>query len=348
MKNLQTIFDKKQDSPFIILEAGINHNGSIEKCFKLIDAAKDVGAHAIKFQTYKAEELILDKSLQFSYHSQGAAVTESMQEMFKRFELTSEEWFKIKTYCDQVGINFFSSPQNYSDAKFLEKLGVDGFKIGSDDFVNHLLLDQISTLKKPMILSIGMCEEQEIHDTMALLSGKNIDVALMVCTSEYPAKEASLNLRRVQALKKQYKDINVGFSDHSVNSVGAIAAMALGATFFEKHFTLDKSLPGPDHWFSEDTESAKKWIDDINSCFSALGSGQFEPSKHEMNMRFLARRSLHLGDTSLKKGAVLTKDSLVSFRPGDGILGSQYKSILGKVATRDISAYQKLNFDDFK
>ena len=269
--------------PYIIAEVGINHNGNLKTALEMIEVAKNSGADAVKFQTFKATEFCGDPEQQFSYFSAGKEVTESMISMFKRMELKGHDWFKIKEYADKLGIEFFSTPQNYSDLEVLMPLGIQVIKIGSDDLTNLPLIRKYATSGLPIILSSGMSNLGEIYagiDAAGWYQGKQ--VAVLICTSLYPTPPTAVNILRVSTLRAAFPNLVVGFSDHSQGNEAAIMSTALGARIFEKHFTLSHDEQGPDHWFSASPEELTSWIKSIRESFTLLGSGQLIPSPLEL------------------------------------------------------------------
>lgn len=269
--------------PYIIAEVGINHNGSLSTALEMIDVAKSSGADAVKFQTFKAEEFCGDPEQQFTYLSAGKEVTESMLTMFKRMELQSEDWLKIKEYADKLGIEFFSTPQNYSDLELLLPLGIQVIKVGSDDLTNLPLIRRYATSGLPIILSSGMSNLGEIYAGIEAAGWyQGNQVAVLVCTSLYPTPSTDVNILRVSTLRAAFPNLVVGFSDHSQSNAAAIMATALGARIFEKHFTLRHDAEGPDHWFSTSPEELKSWVKSIRESFTLLGSGELIPSPLEL------------------------------------------------------------------
>ena len=244
--------------PFVVGEAGINHNGEINKALEMIEVAKKTGLNAIKFQTFKASEFIVDTTQTYTYKSQGKEITESMFEMFERCEFSKEEWHKIKRKCDQEKILFLSTPQNYSDLELLLDLDIKAIKVGSDDLTNLPLLKKFASTNLPIILSSGMStldEVSEALDTVGFFSG--YPTILLITTSQYPTPPDDVNLMKFHTLSKKFPDLILGFSDHTIGPIASSLACVLGAVFFEKHFTLDCNLQGPDHWFSANPEQLK-------------------------------------------------------------------------------------------
>lgn len=333
---------------YCIAEVGINHNGDLEIAKRMIDAAKDAGADAVKFQTFKAEEFCGDQDQTFTYQSQGKQVTESMLEMFRRYEFPPETWHEIKAYCGAVGITFFSTPQNPSDLELLLAIGVPALKIGSDDFTNLPLIRSYIETKLPLILSCGMSDLAEVHQALEAATWFNdYPVALMLCTSQYPTPPADVNIAKLTTLQNAFPGLLVGFSDHTQGALAAALAVSRGARIFEKHFTLNKDMPGPDHWFSETPEGLAQWINHIKTADVLLGSPLVRPTKAEQGMRLIARRSVvALRDIAL--GETLSSANTGLRRPGGGLPPDMISNVLGLTSTRNISKGERLTLGDMK
>ena len=327
---------KNYGKPFIVAEVGINHNGELTKAFKMIEVAKQSGADAVKFQTFRAEEFCGDKSQMFTYQSQGKSVTESMFEMFKRYEFDYDDWFKIKQKCDDENILFLSTPQNRSDLDLLLQLDLKAIKVGSDDFTNLPLLEDYSKTKLPLIVSCGMSDLSEVHEALETIGTLNgYPTILLLCTSQYPTPPEDVNLLKLKTLASTFPDLILGFSDHTKGSLASSTAVGFGAVFFEKHFTLDNNLEGPDHWFSENPESLKDWVDAIHQSYLMMGSPEVRPTLNELEMRKLARRSIVILK-DIKKGDILTEDNIGLRRAGDGLKPSLMKQMLGSLILEDL------------
>lgn len=339
----------KDSEPFIIAEAGINHNGDMDLAKKMILAAKEAGADAVKFQTFHAEEFIQDNTTLYTYKSQGKEITEPMLKMFKRYELSILEWREIKDFCDGAEIAFLSTPQNISDLELLMDIGMDAIKVGSDDFINLPLIQRYAEEKLPLILSCGMATEEEIEQTIQCVkgAGKDIPVCILQCTSEYPTPPEDVNILKLMSLGNKYPDILFGFSDHTQGVAAAVMAIVLGARVFEKHFTLSHNLEGPDHWFSEEPDGLQKWVGSIREAYKMLGSGKIQPTRHEKEMRKLAHRSITVLKT-VHAGELLDGTNLGLRRPGTGIKPSEWSQIIGKAALHDISGGSQLKWEDIK
>ena len=283
----------KDNPPFVIAEAGINHNGDIDKAKKMVKTAKNSGVDAIKFQTFKADEFITDSSLKITYQSQGSTITESQLELFKRCELSESEFFEIKKTCDEENILFLSTPQNKSDLDVLLKIGITAIKVGSDDFTNIPLLKSYSKTNLPLLVSCGMADIQEVQETLDTIGSLDgYPTVLLLTTSEYPTIPENVNLLKFQTLSEKFPDLILGYSDHTQGSLASSLAVVFGARVLEKHFTLDNNLPGPDHWFSVNPSDLKKWNTSIQSAYKMLGTNEIKPTKNEEKMKILARRSI--------------------------------------------------------
>lgn len=338
-KDFYTRIFENLNEPFIIAEAGINHNGELDKAFDMIRLAKLTGADAVKFQTFKAEEFVGDPAMTYTYKSQGKMVTESMLEMFKRCEFSPEEWKAIKQCCDQEGIIFLSTPQNYSDLELLIDLGIPAIKVGSDDFNNLPQLEKYSQTGLPLILSCGMADMAEVYqalDKVGALDG--YPVVLLLCTSQYPTPPEDVHLLKIRTLAGAFPMVRLGFSDHTQGPLASSLAVALGARVFEKHFTLDHNLPGPDHWFSEDPNGLKKWVDSIRTAYKMLGSDIIRPTRIEEQHRKEFRR-LIVAAKNIKEGEVFDSSNLTMRRvaEGVGIPPALFGMLLGKRAWKNIN-----------
>lgn len=335
-------------TPYIVAEVGINHNGSLEQAFKMIEVAKNAGVNAVKFQTFKAEEFVNDRNQMFTYNSQGKEVTESMLEMFKRYEFSKNEWFAIKNKCDELGITFLSTPQNESDLELLMEIGIDAIKIGSDDFTNLPLLKSYSKKGLPLIVSCGMADMAEVYETLNTLNAFNGNsVILLLCTSQYPTPEKDVNLNKLKTLASAFPKITLGFSDHTQGFLASSLAVTFGARFFEKHFTLDNDLPGPDHWFSENPASLSKWSNAIKSAYNMLGDSIIRPTEEEKKMRVIARRYLIALD-DINKGENLNSTNVGLRRTGsEGLSPRFYEEVLGTKALKSIPKGQAIRMGDF-
>ncbi len=338
----------QSEAPYCIAEVGINHNGDPALAKRMIEAAKAAGADAVKFQTFKAEEFCGDPDQMFTYKSQGKSVTESMLSMFQRYEFPEETWRAIRSHCDAVGITFFSTPQNRSDLDLMLRIGVPAIKVGSDDFNNLPLLRDYAKAALPLILSCGMSDMAEVHqalDAVGWFDGRA--VALLLCTSQYPTPPEDVNLAKLTTLQQAFPGLLVGFSDHTQGPLAAALAVARGARIFEKHFTCDHDLPGPDHWFSEEPQGLTDWISTIRTADVLLGSQFVRPTGAEQQMRLIARRSV-VALRNIAPGETFDEANIGLRRPGGGLPPDLIGRIFGLVSTRDIKTGERLSLGDMR
>ena len=334
--------------PFIVAEAGVNHNGEISTALKMVTTAKKVGAHAIKFQTFKAEEFCGSPAQEFTYLSQGNEVTESMLEMFKRYEFSRSEWFQIKQKCDEEDILFMSTAQNRSDLDLLLEIGIPAVKVGSDDFTNLPLLKDYASTGLPMIVSCGMADFSDVYNALNTIGSLDgYPTVLLLCTSEYPTSAENVNLLKLKTLSDAFPQLILGFSDHSQGQLASSLAVALGACCFEKHFTLDNDLPGPDHWFSENPDGLAAWAKSINDSYKILGNPIVRPTDSEISMRTIARRSIVVLQ-NIEAGERFTPNNLGLRRPGSGLPPVWFHKVLQYSARRKLNAGKVLEVNDIK
>jgi len=320
---------------YIIAEAGVNHNGDVKLAKKMIDLAKNAGADCIKFQTFKAEEFVSDKTSIYTYRSQGKEITETQLALFKRYEFSEGEWQEIVAYCKKQGIVFATTPQNPTDLDFILSLtDLPFIKVGSDDLTTLDLLSYYAKKDIPLIISAGMASEAEIADAVATIrKAGNEKIVVLHCVSSYPAEAVEVNLKKIPIIGEKFKVI-VGFSDHTQGSTAAIGAVCFGARVIEKHFTLSHNLAGPDHWFSADISEFKDYVSRIRFIDEAIGSGKLVASAKEEKMKKIARRSI-IAKVNIKAGEEFSDANLDFKRPGTGISPRFKKYLLGKKASRD-------------
>lgn len=303
---------------FIAAEIGINHNGDMELAKQMIDAAVDGGADAVKFQNYYTEDFILDKDLTYTYISEGKEIKESQFDMFKRYELKFEQLELLKNYCDKKNVLFFSTPTSKRGIDDLIKLNVGLLKNGSDLLVNLPLIKEMAKTKIPTIISTGMALVGEIDDAVRTFEeAGGTDLMILHCTSSYPTSDKDVNLLKLESLYKTFK-YPVGFSDHTWGVEAAIGAIALGCAFVEKHFTLDKTLPGPDHRFSADPAEFKQLVDSIRKIEKMLGTSKIGPTDSEQSGRFSFRLSCAVG-RDIAIGETISEDDIIFIRPASGL-----------------------------
>ena len=270
---------------FIIAEAGVNHNGSLELAKKMIDAAEEAGADAVKFQTFKAEKVVSRYAPKAEYQKKTTTAGESQLEMIKKLELDAAAHQTLIDYCKKRNIQFLSTPFDFESIDLLNELGLDIFKIPSGEITNMPYLRKIGSLKKEIILSTGMANLGEIEDALDVLTGagtKLKDITILHCNTEYPTPMQDVNLKAMQTIKYAFPGIHVGYSDHTEGIEVSIAAVAMGATIIEKHFTLDKNMEGPDHKASLEPDELKAMVNAIRNIEKALGNGIKKPSPSEL------------------------------------------------------------------
>ncbi|MBA4291719.1 N-acetylneuraminate synthase [bacterium] len=303
---------------FIIAEAGVNHNGSLAKALELIEVAASAKADAVKFQTFRAEDLVTTTAPKADYQKRATGENQSQFEMLKSLELTMADFQMLFDHCQKHGIEFMSTPFDEKSADELESIGMTTFKIPSGELTNHPLIRHIAQKQKPVILSTGMATLEEVHQAVEVIrSVGNTQIQLLHCVSDYPADPATANLRAMQVMRERFQ-VPVGLSDHTLGIHIPIAAVAMGASCIEKHFTLDKSLPGPDHQASLNPEELHQMVKQIREVESAFGSGIKQPTDAERQTALIARRSVVLAQ-DLPAGHLLSSNDLLLRRPGTGL-----------------------------
>lgn len=319
---------------FIIAEAGVNHNGDIQLANKLIDAAKSAGADAVKFQTFKAESVVSKIAQKAEYQKRTTGTDESQLEMVKRLELSFCDFKKLKKYCEEKEILFLSTPFDFDSIDFLESLEMPIYKVPSGEITNLPYLMKIARIGKPVIMSTGMSDLDEVGSALDVLRDNGAGtITLLHCNTQYPTPFEDANIKAMLTLKERF-GVAVGYSDHTLGIEAPIAAVALGATVIEKHFTLDKNMEGPDHKASLDPHELKAMVTSIRNIEVALGDGIKRPSKSETPNKEVARKSI-VARRNIVKGEIFTEDNLTVKRPGNGISPIKWFEVLGKKATRD-------------
>ncbi len=331
---------------FIAAEVGINHNGDMDLAHRSIDAAVEAGADAVKFQNYRTEDFLSDRTLTYRYVSQGKSVTEAQFDMFKRCELSPTQLRELRDHCQRRGIVFFSTPPSVEGIHELVKLGVPLLKNGSDYLVHLPLVQAMAKTGLPTVLSTGMARRAEIEDAVsAFRSAGGRDLILLHCTSSYPTPRGDVHLRKIPALCEWFHCPS-GFSDHSEGNVAAIGAVALGACFLEKHFTLDKELPGPDHRFSADPDEFRALVEAVHTVEKNLGTAELEPAASEEAGRREFRLSC-VAARELPAGHRLQSSDIALRRPGSGFLPKDADRLLDCVLSRPIPAGHVFSAEDF-
>jgi N,N'-diacetyllegionaminate synthase len=316
---------------FIIAEAGVNHNGDINLAKKLIDVAKETGADAVKFQTYKAEELVTRNAEKARYQMETTSRNESQYDMIKRLELSEKDFEDLFAYAQEKGIIFLSTPFDKGSVDLLNKLGVPAFKVGSGEITCFPLLKYIAKKEKPILLSTGMATLKEVEEALKVIQqGRMEDIILLHCVSSYPSKIEDMNLRAMVSLREAFQ-LPVGLSDHSLGITVPIAAVALGACVIEKHFTLDKKLPGPDHRASLEPGELRQMVTAIRDLEKAMGDGIKRPTRDEEETKKAARRSI-VARVDIPQGTIITKEMLALKRPGTGLEPKHLGEIIERAA----------------
>ena len=323
-------------SVFIIAEAGVNHNGSIELAYKLIDAAIESGANAVKFQTFQAENFVIRDTEKAEYQKQNDNSNESQFDMLKKLELSVDDHKNLIDYCNIKGITFLSSPFDIESINLLIELNLKIFKIPSGEITNLPYLRHIGSFNKEVILSTGMSNLKEIGEALKILINAGTSkekITVLHANTMYPTPMKDVNLMAMQTIRDKF-DVSVGYSDHTLGIEVDIAAVALGATVIEKHFTLDKNMDGPDHVASLDASELKSMVAAIRNIELALGSKVKDLTDSEKPNIEIARKSI-VAKTKIKKSEVFSNENLTTKRPGSGISPMKWDSIIGKFAKRD-------------
>ncbi|MFX0052026.1 MAG: N-acetylneuraminate synthase [Candidatus Hermodarchaeota archaeon] len=328
---------------FIIAEAGVNHNGDVRLAKKLVDAAKDAGSDAVKFQAFKTERVVTRYAEKAEYQKETTGPNKSQYTLIKRLELKNEEIRELYNHAKKNNILFLSSAFDKESVNLLDNLGVPAFKVPSGEITNFPLLRHIAEKKKPIILSTGMSTIGEIEEALEVIREKGVeDIVLLHCVTSYPAKIEDINLRVIEMLRHKFK-LPTGFSDHTLGITTPIAAAALGAALIEKHFTLDKTLPGPDHRASLEPHELKEMIRAIRTVEKTLGDGIKRLTEDEEHIKKVVRRSI-VAKVEIPKGTVITEKMLDFKRPGIGIEPKYLNGVIGKKAKRDIKPDELVTF----
>jgi len=321
-------------SVFIIAEAGVNHNGSLKLAKKLVDVAKEAGVDCVKFQTFISKNIVSKNAVKAEYQKQQTKVDESQYDMLKKLELTFDEFIELSEYCSEKNIEFLSTAFDFDSVEFLDSLGMSRWKIPSGDITNLPYLMKIARLNKPVILSTGMSTMDDIKNAIyALKEGGSGELTVLHCTTEYPTPYNDVNLKAMLSIKEEF-GVNIGYSDHTKGIEVPIAAVALGATVIEKHFTLDRNMEGPDHKASLEPDELKAMVSTIRNVELAIGTGEKKPAQSEIKNMSIARKSI-IAKSSIKKGEIFTEENLTVKRPGNGISPMKWFEVLGQIAARD-------------
>ncbi len=336
--------DQKDSSIIIIAEAGVNHNGDIELAKQLVDKAYEAKADFVKFQTFSAENLTTQEGELAEYQQKQVSQYKNQFEMLKSLELTKENHIELIRHCKELGINFLSTPFDESSLNFLIDLGCDLIKIPSGDLTNYFMLSAVAEKGLPVILSTGMGTEAEVGEALDCMNscGLEIDqITLLHCTTEYPCPLSDVNLSAMNTLKERFHT-KVGYSDHTSGISVSIAAAALGASVIEKHFTLDRNMPGPDQKASLEPEELSMMVQGIRDVEKSMGNGIKVPSSSEIKNIKIARKSI-VAKTNIKLGDYFTEDNLTSKRPGDGMSPMLTPTLIGSKAKKDFIKNEKIS-----
>ena len=320
-------------SVYIIAEAGVNHNGSFDIACRLVDAAREAGADCIKFQTFKSDKLV-SKNAGKAEYQKSTTGDGSQQDMLRKLELSYADFIKLKEYCDEKGITFLSTPFDFESIDFLNSIDMPFWKIPSGEVTNLPYLIAVARTGRPVIMSTGMCEMSEIEDSLKALrdNGCN-DIRLLHCSTEYPTPYEDVNLNAMQTMREAF-GLEVGYSDHTKGIEVPVAAVALGASIIEKHFTLDRNMEGPDHKASLEPDELAAMVKAIRNIEKAKGSGEKKPSPSEIKNIAVARKSI-VAKTAIRAGEEFTENNITVKRPGSGISPMKWFEVIGRKAVRD-------------
>ena len=333
----------------IIAEAGVNHNGDIETAKRLIDVAVDAGVDYVKFQTFKAERLVSPSAQKAKYQiDNDISKDDSQLKMLKKLELSDNDHKELISYCKSKNISFFSTAFDEEGISYLSSLNFDMFKIPSGELTNYPYLKAIAKTGLPVILSTGMANLDEIEKSINVLVSygtKKSEITVLHCNTEYPTPMIDVNLKAMLTIKEKL-GVSIGYSDHTLGLEVPIAAVALGAKIIEKHFTLDRSLKGPDHKASLEPNELKEMVIAIRNIEMAIsGNGLKEASLSEKKNIYIARKSIHLSK-DLTSGSIINEQDIISLRPGDGICTMNWENIIGKKVNKDLKKFTKLTLKD--
>lgn len=323
-------------SVFIIAEAGVNHNGSLNLAKQLVDKAVEAGVDCVKFQTFIASDIVAKSARMADYQKKNTGSEQSQYGMLQKLELKFEDFIELKRYCEEKQIEFLSTAFDFKSIEFLASLPLQKWKIPSGELTNLPYLIKVAQTKKPVILSTGMADLIEVRDAVRVLHEHGTtDLTILHCTTEYPAPYDEVNLSVMETLRNTFHT-PVGYSDHTQGIEVPIAAVALGACVIEKHFTLDKTMEGPDHKASLEPHELKAMVIAIRHIEQALGNGEKTPSASEMKNKAVARKSI-IAKQDIKKGEVFSEENLTVKRPGTGISPMRWFEVIGQAAQRDFA-----------
>lgn len=330
---------------YIIAEAGVNHNGSLELAKQLVDQAAECGCDCIKFQTFKTENLVTKSAKKAEYQVANTHNEDSQFSMLKKLELSFHAFKELKDYCEKKQIDFMSTPFDYESVDLLEELDVKVYKMSSGDITNKQLLQYVAKKGKPMIISTGMCTLDEVDEAVSWIEEcGNKNITILHCTSNYPAPYDEVNMNAMLTLRDRYP-YPAGYSDHTKGIEIPIMAVSMGAVVIEKHFTLDNNMEGPDHKASLNVDDLKMMVSSIRHIEKAFGDGNKVPSQSELSTREVARKSIVV-NRDIKAGSVISNADLSLKRPGTGILPKFLDDLIGKRVKRELKADEMLAWED--
>ena len=327
------------DRTIIIAEAGVNHNGSMEMAKAMVDVAADAGVDYIKFQTFKSELLVTSQAQQADYQKRQAKEEDNSQlSMLRKLELSEENHYELIDYCNERGVKFLSTAFDFKSLEFLSFLNLDFWKIPSGEITNYPYLKKIAQTHLPVVMSTGMCTNEDIERALNVIVNNGVsikDIILLHCNTQYPTPYSDVNLRAMAEMRERF-GVKVGYSDHTEGIDVPIAAVALGACVIEKHFTLDRTLPGPDHRASLEPHELKRMVEAIRNVETALGRANKQVTSSESVNIIAARKSI-VASTKIQQGELFTEDNLTVKRPGNGLSPMLWDEVIGKTAYRDFN-----------
>lgn len=332
---------------FVIAEAGVNHNGELDLAKRLVDIAVEAGADAVKFQTFRTDAVVAMDAPKARYQLETTDKDQSQADMIRKLELPAEAFAQLKSYCHERNIVFISTPFDEGSTDLLDGLGVPAFKVPSGETVNIPFLRHIARKGKPVILSTGMSYLGEVERAIRTIrEAGNEQLVVLHCVSNYPASPVDVNLRAMRTMRQAFQ-VPVGFSDHTLGLEVPLAAVALGACVVEKHFTLDRNMPGPDHRASQEPDELKALVKSIRIVEAALGDGVKQPAESEENTKQMARRSLYMR-RAVREGAVISEEDLIALRPAGGIPPDQFDLVVGRRLRSPVPAGTPLAWKDLE
>lgn len=338
---------------FIVAEIGCNHNGSKELAMRMIDKAKECGVDAVKFQTFKAKDLISRYAPKAEYQKNTTGTSDTQLEMTAKLEMGHNDFLELKAYAESLGLAVFSTPFDIGSVEFLDSIGQKMWKIPSGEITNLPYLERIGSIRrsgKKIILSSGMATIEEMKVCIGVLVNSGTseeDIILLHCNTEYPTPDCDVNILAIQDLKYNFPNLSIGFSDHSVGYIAAVGAAILGVSLIEKHFTLDKTLPGPDHKASATPHELKCLVDNVRRIEVMSGNNRKIVTESERRNKIVARKSI-VAAKNIIKGEVFTEDNITCKRPGNGISPMKWYDVLGRVAEKDFAEDELISISDFE